>query len=540
MTPTLPITPHLIARLAGYAQWLNHLSTNNQEQHSQNLQSTPQAQLLQFFNGQTPAEIKLFQVRQSGEDWHGEFDRDSYLCLSEGEARMVVDQLRGPSPKVSRLYFKHYLHASHRLITLAEVLASGEHSQRLQRRLRELTHYPAAAYERANTAVFWLDGGTTRNLLFRDDQLIPPAETNRELLRELDWGKPICVWNSEGLGGVMATDGRFLLPCRYAYLDWNVVGEWVEASVDPLPDAGSQPGHWDFLNFRCDVVDIRDGRQVNPSGTPALVNSLAWEYIFVALADRCTAEGRPLLGFMDTDGHWLGAPCWADVLLFNDGMAAVQCPDTGLWGYINRQGETLIPPRFLNSNFFNHGLAFVQKPSSPNDWYAINKQGEIVTGPWRTIDHGRRNMIVVQDEHNRWALLDTAGQVKLDPQTLPDGLDEDERLQQLDDAYRTQRQALIESLMDAPLPQRVAELNPQSERDLAEIGLWRRAVSVSALPEHWRALIDPNVAPRIGWAYPVSASVFDLAQEAPITFTKQDGATVTIGIPWHDVRLAKS
>lgn len=304
----LPVTPHLITRLAGYAHWLNYLAANNQEWQSQDLQSTSLSQLLQFFNGQTPSEIELFQVRHRGEDWQGEFDRESYLCFSEGEARMVVDQLRGPSRKASRLYFEHYLHASYRQITLAEVLASGDCTQRLERRLRELTHYPGVAYERANAAVFWLDGGTTRNLLFCDDQLIPPSESNRELLRELAWGKPMCVWNSEGQGSVMSTDGHFLLTCRYAYLDWNVVGQWVEASVDPLPDVRPVPGHWDFLNFRCDVLDIRTGHQINPSGTPALVNSLTHEYVFVALADGCTASGRPLLGFMDTEGHWLGAP----------------------------------------------------------------------------------------------------------------------------------------------------------------------------------------------------------------------------------------
>lgn len=43
----------------------------------------------------------------------------------------------------------------------------------------------------------------------------------------------------------------------------------------------------------------------------------------------------------------------------------------------------------------------------------------------------------------------------------------------------------------------------------------------------------------IGWDYPVNGSIFDLAQEAPITFTKQDGTTVTIGIPWHDVGLTE-
>ena len=540
MTPTLPITPQLITRLAGYAQWLEHLAANNQSWDAQDLQSTTLALLLRFFNGQAPANIALFQVHQRGEDWQGPFDRDSYLCLNEGEARMVVDQLRVPSPKASRLYFEHAQHASYRPITLAEVLASSELAQRLKRRLGALTHYPAPAYEQANAVVFWLDGGTTRNLLFSNDQLIPPSEVNRELLRELTWGKPICVWNSEGLGGVMAADGHFLLPCRYAYLDWRVVGNWVEASVDPLPEASSQPDHWDFLNFRCDVLDIRDGHQVTPERTPVLVNSLAWEYVFVALADQCKAEGRPLLGFMDADGNWLGAPYWADVLLYNDDMAAVQCPDTGLWGYINQHGETAIPPQFLDSNFFNHGLTFVQKPASPADWYAINKQGEFVTGPWRSIDHGRRGMLVVQDAQHRWALLDMAGQIKLAPQTLPDDLDEDGRLEQLNEAYRTQRQALAERLKDAPLAQRVAELNPQSESDLAEIGLWNHKVHVSALPERWQALIDTRVAPRIGWSYPVSGSIFDLAQEAPITFTKHDGSTVTIGIPWYDVELIKS
>ena len=52
------------------------------------------------------------------------------------------------------------------------------------------------------------------------------------------------------------------------------------------------------------------------------------------------------------------------------------------------------------------------------------------------------------------------------------------------------------------------------------------------------AALDTQIAPRIGWNYPISGRIFDLAQEAPITFTKQDGTTVTIGITWHDVRLA--
>lgn len=218
-------------------------------------------------------------------------------------------------------------------------------------------------------------------------------------------------------------------------------------------------------------------------------------------------------------------------------MAAVQCPDTGLWGFINHLGETAIAPQFLESNFFNHGLTFVQKPSSPNDWHAINKQGEFVTGPWRSIDHGRRGMLIVQDAQQHWALLDMAGQIKLAPQSLPDGLDEDGRLQQLNDAYRTQRRALLESLKDAPLSKMVAELNPQSERDLCDIGLWNRTVSVLAIPDRWRALIDPAAPPHIGWDYPVGDNLFNMAQEAPVTFTKLDGTTVTVGIPWHDVVL---
>jgi len=538
MTTHLPITQQLITRLAGYAAWLDQLITKNPAWDTQDLQSTPLAQLLQCFNGLPPSEIALFQVHQRGENWQGPVDRDSYLCFCEGEARMVVDQLRGPRPKASRLYFEDYLLASYRQVTLAEVLVSDDAAGRLAKRLRQLTYYPASAYEQANAVVFWLDG-TTRNLLFSNDQMIRPAESNRELLSELAWGTPRCVWNSEGLGGVMAKNGEFLLPCRYGYLDWRIVGHYVEASIDPLPDVTLPLSHWSFLDFRCDILDIRDGRQINPHGTPALVNSLDWEYVFVAQADRRTTDGRPLMGFMDTDGHWLGDPCWADVLLFNNDMAAVQCPDTGLWGYINRQGETTIPPQFLDSNFFNHDLAFVQKPDNPDDWYAINRQGKIINGPWRRIDHSLSNLIAVQDAEHRWALLDMAGQIKLPPHVLPDVLGEDEHLPLLAKAYRAHRQRLLESLSDAPLAQRIVELNPQSQSDFVEIGLWRYRVTVAALPEHWQGLIDTQVEPRLGWDYPVTAGIFDLTQEAPITFTKNDGGTVTIGIPWHDVELAQ-
>ena len=450
MSPTLSalkVTPSLISRLAGYAKWLNLLYAGNPEWSSQDLQLTPQSQLLQFFNDQTSAEIMLFQVRQTGVDWEGNYDRDNNLCLFEGEARMIVDRLRGPRPKASRLYLEDYQTASYRPVTLAEVLASAEQSQRLANRLRDLTDYPAEVYERADAAVFWLERSTSFNLLFCDDQLIPLTEANSKPQSRLSWGNPFCVWNSDGLGGVMAVDGHFLIPCRFSYLEKNIAGGCVEASTQPLADVRPPLGHWDFLNFRCNIFDINSGRQVNPAATPALVNSLSIEGVFVALSDQHTATGRPLLGFMDTKGHWLGAPCWADVLLFNDGLAAVQCPDTGLWGFINLQGETVIAPQFIDGNFFNQGLNFVQKPSSPNDWYAINKQGAIVTGPWQAIDH-RRNMLVVQDEQNRWALVDATGQIVLNPQTLPDGLEGDEHLMCLDEAYRTQRQALAHSLLD--------------------------------------------------------------------------------------------
>lgn len=60
------------------------------------------------------------------------------------------------------------------------------------------------------------------------------------------------------------------------------------------------------------------------------------------------------------------------------------------------------------------------------------------------------------------------------------------------------------------------------------------------MPNYWQGLIDSKVAGYIGWEYPVSASTFDLAQEAPITFSKKDGATVSIGIPWQDIQLRKS
>lgn len=70
MMRSLPITPPLIARLAGYAQWLSHLATDNREWRSQGRQALAEslidAQLLQRVAELIPqrkrdlAEIGLF------------------------------------------------------------------------------------------------------------------------------------------------------------------------------------------------------------------------------------------------------------------------------------------------------------------------------------------------------------------------------------------------------------------------------------------------------------------------------------------------
>ena len=90
-----------------------------------------------------------------------------------------------------------------------------------------------------------------------------------------------------------------------------------------------------------------------------------------------------------------------------------------------------------------------------------------------------------------------------------------------------------------PLDELAKAVQVRSERDLRELGLWMRRVKVdlTALSGFWQSQIDPTQPAHIGWTYPVTESLFNLAKEVPVVFIRHDGQEVSLGVAWRDVQL---
>ena len=85
---------------------------------------------------------QVWLVHFSGRDWEGPFDRAAYLCLTLAEAQMVVGEVAGPRPKVSRLGFEAYINARIEAVPLAQVLQDEALKPLLLRRLKRLAAHP--------------------------------------------------------------------------------------------------------------------------------------------------------------------------------------------------------------------------------------------------------------------------------------------------------------------------------------------------------------------------------------------------------------
>jgi len=75
---------------------------------------------------------------------------------------------------------------------------------------------------------------------------------------------------------------------------------------------------------------------------------------------------------------------------------------------------------------------------------------------------------------------------------------------------------------------------PKTQVDLVEMGLWYASVGVLEVPKGFEEVIEDTGSGTISWEYPVSADIFDMSVELPVTFKKKDGEYVTLGIsPEH-------
>lgn len=536
-----PPAKDLIDRLAFFARCAAAIRTQNADDTLEGLNLDRLAQRLPSdMSSDTLASLPLYQVYFQGTDWNGPFDRPSYLCLNEAEAKMVVNETQGPRPAVSRLYFTSYFNARYEPVALSMVLADPDLQKEFATALHRCTLYSAPQYDRAASLVFWWDRGHIGFWLFdADNQLILPDDPEQTLPTDASWFLKSShdyqiVWSPQGLGGVLTPSGRFAMPCHFAYLS-NPKEHLIEAREQSLPAIQSTVNYWDFLNYTCTIYDCRTGQRVNPPEAPALVNSLSFHGIFVAVAPH----GR--LGFMNEQGSWVGEPRWVDLLLFNEKRAAVKCPDTDLWGFIDEGGTLVIPPTYAKGCFFNRGRAMVSisNPATPDnwDWWLIDEQGATLSGPWRDIDADRGDTYRVQDQTGQWGLIDHNGKIRVAPFAIPDATTEDDITSALRAQDQQQRRAQAQILNQRPLAEAVAHLTLRNQRDFMDLGLWGRKVQVVKLPEHWSQRIATPAVGHLGWDYSASASLFDFKAEAPVTFNQESGGPVVLGIPWDDLTL---
>lgn len=167
-------------------------------------------------------------------------------------------------------------------------------------------------------------------------------------------GEPLIVANAEGLRGLVGRDGRFILPCRYAYL--------VNASGDggcfEVAETLTQDRRGELL---CDLIAC-DGKRINPAGIKALAGTCQQTGCVVTMED----ERKPLrFDWMDIAGAVRNGEAtlspnglrWAAVGNVSEGLRLVRCPDSGLWGYLNASGTLTISPRFRAASWFKNGLA---------------------------------------------------------------------------------------------------------------------------------------------------------------------------------------
>lgn len=529
---------------------LNNLNTYAQFcRWQQAAETSPDAQPGPALSG-----AQVWVVHFSGRDWEGTFDRAAYLCLTLAEAQMVVGEVAGPRPKVSRLGFEAYINARIEAVPLAQVLQDEALTPLLHRRLKRLAAHPPEAYEATDQHFLCLHEGGVAVLLLAGGQLVQPGHPRDDWPKELRWGEPLVVWNDEGKAGVMGPDGQLWVPCHFAALRSGLSGKRLLALREPVANIQEPISPHAYLQFRCDVIDSHTGQRVNPIGTSALLGSLGHHGEFVAVMDgEANAQGSRSMGFMDCDGQWLGGCQWAGVLLFHEGMAAVQDQQTLLWGYLNSQGQVVIAPQYAWPGFFNRKRAIVQAPppgaAQAAAWYVIDPSGKTITGPWACIDYARNDHFVVQAPENlgadRWSLLDENGTPLLLHEPVPQEdpahhheLDAtDKAAQHLNRLWQQRRRSLALSLRGLPPHERVAQYRPTTERDLISLDLWGQQVRCTQPVSS--AVLGEGAKPEayLECHYPVTLSIFNLAAEAPVTFTRADGSTVCIGVPWDGLEL---
>ncbi|MEM6632833.1 MAG: WG repeat-containing protein [Bacteroidota bacterium] len=115
---------------------------------------------------------------------------------------------------------------------------------------------------------------------------------------------------------------------------------------------------------------------------PALVGSKPKELVEYPRQVTLTETRGGKWGFVDTTGHFVINPKYAEARGFSEGLAAVKLTKGSDWGFINTRGAWVVEPGFRRVGFFEEGLCRVTLGLGYNQYFDktayINNRGRVV------------------------------------------------------------------------------------------------------------------------------------------------------------------
>ena len=458
-----------------------------------------------------------------------------FLCAGEATAHLAL--IAAPS----RQFRDFHTPAIKPRLTKAAVrlddhLGDDKFLDDLCTRLASVTPFDPSTMPDAPDWLWVIQGYERYNLLADDERIVFPARWSGERPR-LGLTRHVRIFDSHGRMGLMTRAGVITAPCRYAYLGDpdSRTGAACEASLDRVPN-GLGP---------CDLIDTT-GRRLNPPGIKVLAGSLSFG-IGVAVREEDGAEG--LKGFIAADGRLLGDIRWSRVARHHSGLALVKESATGLWGFVDQHGAIQIEPQFTSAAGFTNDRAAVSLPDSDGLFGLIDPSGKLVApAVWRDIHCFNGNLFHVTDTDGAIGLVDEIGGIVIQPRhpTAEDQeLIEDSHNFIRGHPFSLQRGKQLRERIEAALAgsETLAPIegmlmpNAISDTELEAAGLLGVRVQVVAdhLGKSRRIPLRGGDIGHIGWHYPVTGSIFDLAVEAPVTglSTLPHGA---LGVPWRLLR----
>lgn len=177
----------------------------------------------------------------------------------------------------------------------------------------------------------------------------------------------------------------------------------------------------------------------------------------------------------------------------------------------------------------------------------IDITGAMVIEPvWREVDWFGSDYFMVTDIEGKMGLIDLGGNLVLEPceikidEDASEGLRDSFRKTELRGLLRDKQQQHWATLrarsQDSLAPFAGAFSAHADKRDLTAAGLWHAEV---VLLEEYHG-VPAGTTGSICYYYPVTADIFDLRVEVPVTGLNAGNPELTLGVPWGMLRLTSS